>query len=221
MHLGIIPDGNRRYASDKDLSKREAYEQSKEVLKNIFEDVDDYPVEIEDVTLYLLSEENLDRGKSELRMLFKLLESHIEPVVEEFGESGFSFNLATTNPSALPSNIVERLESLENRFSEGGKTLNLLISYSGKKDIIKAANSVGSKSVDIESLEDELQVKNDIDFVIRTGRNPSRECISGFALWNASYAEYYHLEKNFPEVEKDDIGKALEHFKKLRRNKGE
>ena len=112
------------------------------------------------------------------------------------------------------------VEDLEKEFNEGKKTLNALISYDGKKDIVQASNYVDGDS-SRESLRENLEISSDIDYVIRTGDNPTRECLSGFPIWNASYAEFYHLKKNFPAVTPDDIKEALNHFQQLRMKKGE
>jgi len=114
------------------------------------------------------------------------------------------------------------LEDIEDRFDDGGTVVNLLISYSGKEDVLQAAERVGDEGVDFsrENFSDRLEVGSDIDFVIRTGDNPDRECLSGFPIWNCSYAEFYHVKKNFPCITSDDVREAFDHFKDLRRKKG-
>ncbi|MFB6147396.1 MAG: undecaprenyl diphosphate synthase family protein, partial [Candidatus Nanohaloarchaea archaeon] len=72
-----------------------------------------------------------------------------------------------------------------------------------------------------ESIRENLGISSDIDFVIRSGDNPTREAISDFPIWNASYAEYYHIQKHFPDIETPDVTEALEHFKELRRKHGQ
>jgi len=70
-------------------------------------------------------------------------------------------------------------------------------------------------------LKNNLEIKSDIDYVIRTGDNPTRECLSGFPIWNSSYSEFYHINKNFPAVTPEDVKDALKHFQKLRTKRGE
>lgn len=220
MHLGVIPDGNRRYAENKGLAKVKAYRKSKDVIANAFNDIEDTSLEIEEATFYLLSEENLKRKDEELQDLFKLMEDHISEVAKKLNEHGFAFNWVTTKPEAIPEHLQEKLRDLEKEFSEGKKTLNALISYDGKKDIVHASNRIDGES-SRESLKKNLEINSDIDFVIRTGDNPTRECLSGFPIWNASYAEFYHLKKNFPAVTSEDFKEAINHFKQLRMKKGE
>jgi len=220
MHLGVIPDGNRRYAENNGLAKVKAYRKAKDVIADVFRDLDDVPVEIEEATFYLLSEENLKRKDEDLDDLFNLMENHINEIAEKLNEFGFAFNWASTNPDALPEHLQEALKALEKEFSDGEKTLNALISYDGKQDIVQASNKVDGEA-SRENIKQNLEIDSDIDYVIRTGDNPTRECLSGFPIWNSSYAEFYHLKKNFPAVTSEDVRDALKHFQKLRKKRGE
>lgn len=220
MHLGVIPDGNRRYADKNGLAKVKAYRKAKDVIANVFQDIDDFPVEIEEATFYLLSEENLKRKDKDLQDLFKLMENHISEIAEKLNEFGFAFNWVSTKPDAIPEHLQDKLKDLEEEFSNGDKTLNALISYDGKQDIVQASKKVnGEASRDI--VKQNLELSSNIDYVIRTGDNPTRECLSGFPIWNSSYAEFYHLKKNFPAVNPEDVKEALNHFRKLRKKRGE
>ncbi|MFB6193398.1 MAG: undecaprenyl diphosphate synthase family protein [Candidatus Nanohaloarchaea archaeon] len=218
MHLGVIPDGNRRYADNHSMPKMKAYRKAKDLIKEIGPQLEDR--EIEEVSFYLLSEKNLQRSEEELQNLYQLLDESIEEIAEEFSDNGFSFNWATTKPEALPEYIQEKLERLEEEFDEGQKKVNALISYDGKKDILQASEEIADEEYSRSSMLSNLQIGSNMDLVIRTGDNPSRECLSGFSIWNASYAEYYHIKKNFPAVELKDVEEALDHFQELRRKKG-
>lgn len=220
MHLGVIPDGNRRYAENNGLAKIKAYKKAKDVIADSFEEVDSLPIEIEEATFYLLSEENLKRDDEELQDLFNLMEQHISEVAEKLNEFGFAFNWVSTKPEAIPEHLQEKLRDLEEEFDNGDKTLNALISYDGKQDIVDAADNINGDA-SREELKQNLELSSDIDYVMRTGDNPTRECLSGFPIWNASYAEFYHLKKNFPAVTSEDFKQALEHFNKLRKKRGE
>jgi undecaprenyl diphosphate synthase len=223
MHIGVIPDGNRRYARSHDIEKYNAYEQARDTIKNVTDSLNGFSKDIESITFYLLSEENLKRSEDDLETLFKLLDENVEDMASYFDGKDFSVNWASTNQEPLPDMLVEKLESIEERYSDGGTQVNLLISYDGKEDILKASEEIAANgsSFDREEMKSHLEIKHDIDFVIRTGDNPDRECLSGFPIWNASYAEFYHIKKNFPAVEPEDVEEALDHFKKLRRKKGE
>lgn len=220
MHLGVIPDGNRRYAEENGLAKVKAYRKAKNVIVNVFENLEDVPYDINEATFYLLSEENLKREDDDLQALFKLMENHISEVAEKLNEYGFAFNWISTKPDAVPEHLQDKLRDLEEEFSEGEKRLNALISYDGKQDIVQSSSKIDGKSSK-EAIKSNLEIESDIDYIIRTGDNPTRECLSGFPIWNSSYAEFYHLKKNFPEVTPKDVKEALKHFQNLRKKKGE
>ncbi len=225
MHIGVIPDGNRRYARNNDIENREAYAQAKDRIIEVFREIEereDVDIEIEEATFYLLSEDNLERDKKELETLFSLFQNNVEELAEEFGSRDFSFNWVSTNPGGVPRKLRRKLKKLEEKFSEGEKQLNALISYSGRQDILQASEDIAGNGGEFsrENLMSALGVSSQIDFVVRTGDNPRRECLSGFPIWNASYAEFYHIQKNFPAVETEDVVEALNHFEQLRRKKG-
>ncbi|MBY6287209.1 hypothetical protein GLT90_01225 [Nanohaloarchaea archaeon H12] len=223
MHVGVIPDGNRRYAEQKEISRRKAYKNAKQTVKHVTRSLKDYSEDVDSITFYLLSEENLKRDEEELETLFDLLEGNIDEIGEFLDEKEYSVNWASTNPEALPQYLKDKLADIEQKYSRGSKTVNLLISYSGKQDILEASKKLEDKGLEHteENFSECLEIHDDIDFVIRTGDNPERECISGFPIWNSSYAEFYHIRKNFPSVSTDDVREALDHFKSLRRKKGE
>ncbi|MFB6242417.1 MAG: undecaprenyl diphosphate synthase family protein [Candidatus Nanosalina sp.] len=223
MHIGVIPDGNRRYARSHDIEKYDAYEEARDTIKNVTDSLNGFSDDLESITFYLLSEENLKRSEEDLETLFELLRENVEDMADFFEGKGFSVNWASTNPEPLPEGLKQKLESLEERYNGGETRVNLLISYDGKEDILEASEEVADEDADFsrEELSQHLEIQEDIDFVIRTGDNPDRECLSGFPIWNASYAEFYHIKKNFPAVEPEDVEEALDHFKKLRRKKGE
>ncbi|MFB6190663.1 MAG: undecaprenyl diphosphate synthase family protein [Candidatus Nanohaloarchaea archaeon] len=218
MHLGVIPDGNRRYARKIGVSKRKAYRKATELIADIADEID-----VEEATFYLLSEDNLERDEEELDTLFDLMEERIEELVQRFSDNDFSFNWATTRPEALPEHLRQKLRDLEEEYDSGEKRMNALISYSGKQDIVQAAQKVSGNGADFsrESIREHLEINSDIDFVVRTGDNPTREALSDFPIWNASYAEYYHLKKHFPAVTIEDVQEALDHYHQLRKKKGE
>lgn len=223
MHIGVIPDGNRRYARSNGIEKYDAYEKARDTIKNVTKSLEGFSRDVESISFYLLSEENLKRSDDDLETLFQLLKENIGDMADFFEGREFKVSWRTTNPDPLPEELVEELESLQERFDSGETEVNLLISYDGKNDILEASESIAANGgeFDREDFSSHLEIKNDIDFVIRTGDNPDRECLSGFPIWNSSYAEFYHIRKNFPAVESEDVEEALDHYQSLRRKKGE
>lgn len=223
MHIGVIPDGNRRYADSHGVTNYKAYRKARDTVKNVTDSLEDYSDEMDEISFYLLSEENLKREEEELETLFKLLNENIDNMADYFRDGDYKLNWASTAPEELPEQLREKLKGLEDEFSEGKIKVNLIISYSGKKDILGASQAISEADEDFEekNLVKYLEIDTDIDFVIRTGDNPDRECLSGFPIWNSSYAEFYHIKKNFPAVNPSDVEKALNHYSQLRKKNGE
>ncbi len=223
MHIGVIPDGNRRYANNHGIGNYKAYRKARDTIKDVTKSLNGFSEEVDTITFYLLSEENLRRDEDELETLFQLLEDNIDDMGQFFQDRDFDVNWASTKPEALPEDLTEKLEELEEEYSGDDTRVNLLISYSGKQDIVKASRKISEngEAFNEEEISSHLEIGSDIDFVIRTGDNPDRECLSGFPIWNASYAEYYHIKKNFPAINAEDVEEALEHYKALRKKKGE
>lgn len=233
MHLGLIPDGHRRYADERGISDRRAYLQAKNLLDEIIRDLDSLTDQcsdevdmIDELTVYALSEENLRRDEEELVILYDMLEAYADEVIEEFPGTRFDVRWLSTAPETMPESTRAAMDRVADHFTGEEVTINVLLSYTGTADIVNAANAIadGSAPVDppvsAEEFAAALDLSSEIDYVVRTGDNPRRECLSGFPIWNASYAEYYHYEKNFPALTVADMQAALDHVTSLRRNEG-
>ena len=103
----------------------------------------------------------------------------------------------------------------------------MLIGYTGRSEILSAVASPGNRFKNLlfglseMDLKSSLRVKTPCDFIIRTGEeSEEREAKSGFLLWQSAYAEYYHINKYFPEVTEEDFNKAWDYFNNTRRRKG-
>lgn len=234
MHVGLIPDGHRRYAEENNINNREAYLKSQERVFDIVkrfnrkkEDIDDfedkYSKLIDEVTVYALSEDNLSREEEELEIFYSALDEYFETLLkgnkidsDELEKINIKF--ISTRREALPDNIKEKAKSIESKFNGDELTLNILLCYDGRKEISQAAENINSS--DPEEIWDNLLLDNKIDFVLRTGDNPYRECLSGFPIWQSSYSEYYHIDKNFPDLKMEDVEDSINHYQKLRRKKG-
>lgn len=225
MHLGIIPDGHRRYARNNNIEDRESYLLSTDRIDELVDYCNnikqsDYIEVVDDISIYAMSEQNLKRDNDELEVFYDTLREYMEELLdfkEEYDKGDYNFRIISTNEDPLPDDLLDLAKTVSSEYC-GENNFNVLLSYDGKKEIAQAASNI-SGEISKRSIQKKLQV-SDIDYVIRSGDNVSRECLSGFPIWQSSYAEYYHLEKNFPAVEISDFEEALEHYQKLRCKKG-
>jgi tritrans,polycis-undecaprenyl-diphosphate synthase [geranylgeranyl-diphosphate specific] len=220
IHLGIIPDGNRRWAKKRGLEpwKGHIYGAKKveKVLKWCFE------LGIRKVSFYLLSYENMiKRSKKELENIFKLLENYLEKWEKEKLYEKYEVRINFLgNFRKIPKSLVKlmlRISKKSLKFSK--RILNFLIGYSGTYDTIQAVKKMIKNRVKIieKNLKKFLLVKDDVDLIIRTG-GYSR--LSNFLPLQSSYAEIYVLNKYWPEITKKDLIKALNWYKRVQRNFG-
>lgn len=222
-HLGIIMDGNRRFA--KRLLKKPWNGHSWGARK--VEKVLDwcYEQKIHIVTLYALSLENINtRSKKELDFLLDLFKKELtsenfhnkihknKTCVRFFGK----LELLPDELQKVLQNIVETTKNYNSTY------LNFAIAYSGRQELIDAIKKLDKKeidSLDIKQFEKKLytQCIKDPDLIIRTS---GEKRSSGFLLWQSAYSEYCFIDKLWPELDKKDFMAAIDDYKKRQRRFG-
>jgi short-chain Z-isoprenyl diphosphate synthase len=177
--------------------------------------------DVDTATIYAMSEENLNRDEEELDIFYEALSEYFEYILvcdTPFDPSRVGVNFVSTAPGALPDSIWRKANEVGRQFSGNEIQINILLCYTGKQELVEA--SAKAEGTSARAIENNLLVKDEIDLVIRTGKNPRRECLSGFLIWQCSYSEYYHIEENFPAIEREEFEKAIQHYNSLRKNKG-
>ncbi len=228
-HIGLIPDGNRRWAKERGLEPWEGHKKGGENIELFLEWCSDNE-DIGEVTIYLLSEENFKRPAHELEKLYELYENELTELInrEKVHQDRVKINIISTDVKSIPkklSRLFDRIRTVTKDYDN--KVLNLLMGYTGQSEMLSAVSSPLNRVKNLffglskQNLENSLKVKTPCDFVIRTGEeSEEREAKSGFLLWQSAYAEYYHINKFFPEVTEEDFNKAWEHFSSTKRRKG-
>jgi undecaprenyl diphosphate synthase len=223
-HLGIIIDGNRRWARAKGMSPWKGHWAGVENLEKRLDDC--MKLGIPEVSVYTLSTENLRRPKKELDELFKIFYQYLDKWEKDGFLDKYQVKVRFIGDlDRLPPKLVKLMGKVMQKTAKYQKrVLNLLIAYGSKfeiKEMIKAiARKIiraGRVSVTERDIEANLLVKTPVDLVIRTG-GTSR--LSNFLLWQVSYAELYVTEKLWPDFSKKDLVKAIEWFAKQKRNFG-
>ncbi|MEW6295378.1 MAG: polyprenyl diphosphate synthase [Candidatus Diapherotrites archaeon] len=228
-HIGMIPDGNRRWAAlhemHPSLGHAKGAEKMELFLKWALKKQD-----IGEISIYGLSEENFKRTKEELNWLYGIYYKRLNQLLEEdiIHQEKVRVNFVSTKEDKVPTKITDVFNEIksETKFY-GNKILNILIGYTGQSEILRAVSSPMNRVKNLffglneKDLEKHLAIQHSCDFVIRTGEEEkAREAKSGFLLWQAAYAEYYHINKFFPDLEINDLEEAWSYFKNTRRRKG-
>ncbi|MBQ3470316.1 di-trans,poly-cis-decaprenylcistransferase [Candidatus Saccharibacteria bacterium] len=218
-HLGIIADGNRRWAKAQGLPTIEGHKKGLDVIQELVEAAS--KTEIEYLTFYVFSTENWGRSADEVGYIMKLAETRILKYAEKLKKHNAKLIILGSKERISPTlaSIIEKAEKLTEDCT--GLTVCFCFNYGGEQEIADAANIALKAEGEItpETIRKHLYHPEvpDVDMVVRTS---GEERISGFMLWRASYAEFMFLKKYFPEMDAGDIEKILKEFESRSRRFG-
>ena len=229
-HIGIILDGNRRWAQDQGVFRGVGHEEG----ANRAEELLDWCNElgIKTVTLYVLSTENLDRPSDELRELFRLIEARLERLLDDERIVRYRVNVrAIGHLDLLPDSIVGLLDAIEKKTADyRDHYLNIAVAYGGRAeitDVVKSvATDVRSGKLSPDSITEETVSKRlytsylpnqEPDLIIRTS---GEERMSGFLLWQGAYSELVFVDVFWPAFRLIDLLRAIRTYQKRKRRYG-
>jgi len=221
MNVGIIPDGNRRWARKKGLEPFYGHEAGIKKVIKVVKWAKEFGVK--ELTLWGFSTENFNRPKEEVKYLFSLFERYlkderfIRKLIEENIRVRFFGEL-----ERLPKKIRESIFKLEEKTKKlNGLILNILLAYGGQSEIAHAIQraSIEKKRINKRNAKKYLLTSeiSDLDLVIRTS---GEQRLSGFLPWQTAYAEFYFVKHYWPDFTKQDFRKAIESFQKRERRFG-
>lgn len=229
FHIGLIPDGNRRWALLNKKHASEGHYRGAEKMEVFLKWALKQP-EIREISVYGLSEENFKRTNEELAWLYDIYLQKLNQLLHEkiLHDEKVKVNFVSTNQKDIPGSLIDVFKQVktETKFY-GNKVLNIMVGYTGQTEILQAISSPMNRVKNLffglteADLQSRLSIPHDCDFVIRTGEEEARrEAKSGFLLWQSAYSEYYHINKYFPEITEKDLNVAWKYFKNTRRKKG-
>ncbi len=222
IHIGIIMDGNGRWAKKRNLPRTNGHKEGLEVAKRIVKKAANLGVKY--VTLYTFSTENWKRAQEEVGYLMTLIKSHLRAEFEFYKKNGIRIK-HIGNLDGLPNDVkTEILDAVEETSSFTGLTVVLAINYGGRDEIVRAVKSIikdedSIQNVSEESIRDAFDVKElpDVDLLIRTGGELR---LSNFLLWHAAYAELLFSDTLWPDYNEDEFEKNIEEFQSRNRRFG-
>ncbi|MEM4311547.1 MAG: polyprenyl diphosphate synthase [Nitrososphaerales archaeon] len=229
-HIGIILDGNRRWADSKSLPKELGHIFGADNAERYLEWARELGINI--TTIYVLSTENLQRDKRELEALFKLIEERLEKLLED--ERIYKYKVKVKGigkVDLLPNRIRELLNKLEEATCEHEQYyLNIALAYGGRQEIVdgvkRIAKMVKEGLIQPEDIDQSIIEKNlytsflpspEPDMIIRTS---GEERLSGFLLWQSAYSELIFLDVFWPDFRKIDLMRAIRLYQKRVRRFG-
>ena len=225
-HIGVIMDGNRRWAKSKGLElfigHKKGAETTKLIVKTAVEE------KIEYLTLYAFSSENWKRPKAEVKDLMELLKYFLKNEVNSLVKNGIRLKILG-DLSLFSNEIKENIQLAISKTCNNTKlNLILAINYGSRQEITNSIklilNNLKNKKLNLEDVNEELVSNSlytaglpDPDLIIRTGGD-SR--LSNFLLWQSAYSELIFVDKPWPDFNKKDFLSALYEYKNRERRFG-
>ena len=222
-HLGIIIDGNRRWAKKRGLPTLFGHKKGLENLKKIGEYIFKKGVKI--LTLYCFSTENWNRSKTEVSYLMKLFGSTLSKKnIENYHKKGIKIQVIG-QIERLSKELQKKIKEAENLTKNNKKgILNLAISYGGRPEIIEAIKKIIKNKIPIDKITEDIVSQNlwtkDLpypDLIIRTG---GEQRLSNFLTWQSSYSELYFPKTYWPDFSEKDLDIAFEDYEQRQRRFG-
>jgi undecaprenyl diphosphate synthase len=221
-HVGVIMDGNGRWAKLRGLPRVEGHRVGAERAKETIETASRLGIQY--LTLYTFSTENWQRPQSEVSMLMKLLELYLKKEMDGLIKQGIIFR-TIGEIWRLPENIQTIIRQTEQRSAMNkGMVLVMALSYSGRNEIIRAVQKIIDSGVGAgEMQEDVFNSYLDTtgipppDLIIRTS---GERRLSNFLLWQSAYAELYFTDTLWPDFDAEEFRLAMQDFQGRERRFG-
>lgn len=225
-HIGIIMDGNGRWAKKRGLPRSAGHTAGAQTFRKIARYCSD--IGIKYLTVYAFSTENWRRPSDEVDALMRLFKDYLQEAIRDFKDDSIVLKFIGDRSAFSPELLSLMKENEEESCDRDGMVLNIAMNYGGRAELVTAiremANEVMEGSLNPEEISEELVSQHlytkgqpDPDLIIRpSGENRT----SNFLLWQSAYAEYVIMDVLWPDFTKEDLNQALIEFAKRNRRFG-
>ena len=223
-HVGIIMDGNGRWAKKRGLPRSAGHTAGAQVFRKIARYCSN--IGIKYLTVYAFSTENWRRPKEEIDALMKLFKEYLQEAIRDFKDDSIVLRFIGDRSAFSPDLLALMEENEAESKDREGMVLNIAMNYGGRAELIHAMHEIAQKvadgevapdAIDEQMVSDHLYTKGepDPDLIIRpSGENRT----SNFLLWQSAYAEYVIMDVLWPDFKEKDMDAALiEYAKRSRR----
>ena len=213
-HVGIIMDGNGRWARARGLPRAAGHRAGTENLRRVLRAAVEFGVPV--LTIYAFSTENWGRPESEVEILLSIFERVIDRELSELHQEGVQLRHVGRLERISPALRQKVLKAIKLTEKNQRLILNVAFDYGGRDELVRAIRRMIADGVPAEQV-DELLVSRylytaglpDPDLIIRTSGEMR---ISNFLIWQGAYAEFYMTPSLWPDFDKDEFYKALERY---------
>ena len=229
-HIGIILDGNRRWATNHRLTVDLGHTQGADVVERLLDWC--HEIGIKSITLYVLSTENLQRTSEEVSELFRLIEERLRRLLTD--ERIYKYKVRVKGIGKfdlLPQEMRDILDEVERKPADfDGHFLNIAVAYGGRTEITDSVKDIAMEvkkgtlspeDITEETISRRLYTSHlpnpEPDLIIRTS---GEERMSGFLLWQGAYSELVFLDVYWPAFRKIDLLRAVRTYQRRQRRLG-
>ena len=222
IHLGLILDGNRRWAREQGLPTLEGHRKGYENLKTIARHA--FSRGVQYVSAYIFSTENWNRAKEEVDYLMNLAMKIAVKDAKQLIKENIKIVVLGVEDKVSPKLIKAWREAEEDSKNNTGGTLAVCFNYGGTRELTDAVRRIVTNGVDASEITEDTLADHlyhpevpDVDLMIRTS---GEQRISNFMLWRIRYAELYFEQKHWPAMNTSDLDNALDDFASRNRRFG-
>ena len=220
LHIGIIMDGNGRWATRRGLPRNLGHKEGMRAVERTIDALIKFGIKV--VTFFAFSTENWKRSKEEIEGIFALVRDYLNTNSNYFSEKGVKVR-SMGDLDKFPKDLTSALENAKEETKHNDKlVLNLALNYGGRDDITYSVNKLiksGKKAITEKDILDNLYSEGlpEPDLIIRTS---GEQRISNFMIYQAAYSEYYFTKTYWPDFDEKCLKKALVAFQKRERRYG-
>jgi len=221
-HLAVIMDGNGRWAKSRGLPRVAGHRAGVENLRQILRACSEFGIRI--LTIYAFSTENWGRPPAEVRGLMNILETVIDRELKQLHANGVQLRHIGELEGLSDGLQAKVKEAIALTRNNDQLVLNVAFNYGGRQDLLQAVQRIMREGIPPEDVDETL-----IDYYLYTAGQPDPDLIvrtagemrlSNFLLWQASYSEYYSTPVYWPDFDRDELRKAIDHFAQRERRFG-
>ena len=212
-HIGIILDGNRRWAKSKGMMPCDGHKAGFDKLKEVFRLAQE--LGIKELSLYCFSTQNFDRDPKEVGFLMDIFEKAAKDIAKykDIHKNKVMVKFIG-RLEMLPKNVQKAAkEAMEATKDYNNYIVNFCVAYGGREEIVDGINKAlkdGIKNVDEKTFSKYLYIQSDPDIIIRTS---GEKRLSNFLMWHSAYTEFFFLDKHWPDFSKEDLTNVVNEFK--------
>ncbi len=221
-HIGIIMDGNGRWAISRGLPRLAGHRAGTENLRRIIKACVEFGIKY--LTIYAFSTENWGRPTEEVQGLMRIFEDVLKRELKELHDQGVQLRHLGRLDRLKPSFRKKVLHAIEYTKENDRLILNIAFNYGGRDEIVCAIQKMIEDGVKPEQVNDELVAKYlftagvpDPDLIIRTSGEMR---VSNFLIWQGAYSEWYFPATYWPDFDKEELRKALVEYSGRERRYG-